>query len=267
MELVKQLHSLYERYNDRKYVHPDPLEFLYNYPDIKDREVAGLIAALLAYGRVAQILKSVSTVLEFTGKPFEYLKNSTKKNIYDDFKSFKHRFTTGEDISSLLFSIKEIINDYGSLNNCFSKGFDKNDETILPALRNFIKKFGDKIDNRYNSLLSIPEGSSAFKRFNLYLRWMARKDNVDPGGWEGIPASKLIVPLDVHMYRICCGLNFTKRKQADIKSALIITNSFRSFSPDDPVMFDFALTRLGMTKDDSLNDLLRECLIPKEIII
>lgn len=69
MELVKQLHSLYERYNDRKYVHPDPLEFLYNYPDIKDREVAGLIAALLAYGRVAQILKSVSAVLDFTGKP------------------------------------------------------------------------------------------------------------------------------------------------------------------------------------------------------
>jgi uncharacterized protein (TIGR02757 family) len=261
MELGVQLRDLYEKYNDRKYVHPDPLEFLYNYPEIKDREVAGLIAALLAYGRVQQILKSVSTVLDFIGEPFNYLKNSAKKDIYSDFKFFKHRFTTGEDISSLLFSIKEIVNDYGSLNNCFYKEFDKNTDTILPALRDFIKKFGGKIDNKYNSLLSIPEGSSAFKRFNLYLRWMIRKDNVDPGGWTGIPASKLIVPLDVHMYRICCGLNFTKRKQADIKSALSITQIFRSFSPEDPVMFDFALTRLGMTKDDGLNILLRECLI------
>lgn len=261
MELGIQLQDLYEKYNDRKYVHPDPLEFLYSYPQLKDREVAGLIAALLAYGRVQQILKSVSTVLDFMGEPYNYLKNSTKKDIYNDFKFFKHRFTTGEDISSLLFSTREIINDYGSLNNCFSKEFDKNTDTILPALRDFIKKFGEKIDNKYNSLLSIPEGSSAFKRFNLYLRWMIRKDNVDPGGWTGIPASKLIVPLDVHMYRICCGLNFTKRKQADIKSALNITHSFRSFSPDDPVMFDFALTRLGMTKDDDLNILLRECLI------
>jgi len=261
MELGSQLRDLYGKYNDRKYVHPDPLEFLYNYPELKDREVAGLIAALLAYGRVAQILKSVSAVLDFIGEPFNYLKNSTKKVIYNDFKCFKHRFTTGEDISSLLFSIKEILIDYGSLNNCFHKGFDKNSETILPALRDFIKKFGEKIDNNYNSLLSIPEGSSAFKRFNLYLRWMVRKDNVDPGGWTGIPASKLIIPLDVHMYRICCGLNFTKRKQADIKSALIITNGFRSFSQDDPVMFDFSLTRLGMTKDDSLNILLKKCLI------
>ena len=261
MELGAQLLYLYEKYNDRKYVHPDPLEFLYNYQELRDREVAGLIAALLAYGRVQQILKSVSTVLDFMGEPFYYLKNSTKQDIYNDFKCFKHRFTTGEDISSLLFAMKEIINDYGSLNNCFYKGYDKNDDTVLPALRDFIKKFGEKIDNKYNSLLSIPEGSSAFKRFNIYLRWMIRKDNVDPGGWGGIPASKLIVPLDVHMYRICCGLNFTNRKQADIKSALNITHNFRSFSLDDPVMFDFALTRLGMNKDEGLKVLLRECLI------
>jgi uncharacterized protein (TIGR02757 family) len=260
MDLDTQLQNLYEKYNDRKYVHPDPLEFLYNYPNIKDREIAGLVAALLAYGRVRQILKSVSFVLNFLGEPFNYLNNSSKKNIFDDFKSFKHRFTTGEDISNLLFSAREIIIEYGSLNNCFYKGFEINDDTVLPALRKFIKKFGGKIDNNYSSLLSIPEGSSAFKRFNLYLRWMIRKDNVDPGGWIGIPASKLIVPLDVHMYRICCGLNFTNRKQADIKSAISITHNFRSFSFEDPVKFDFALTRLGMTKDDRLNILLRECL-------
>ena len=261
MDLGGQLHDLYEKYNDRKFVHPDPLEFLYNYPLLEDREVAGLIAALLAYGRVQQILKSVSTILDFIGRPYDYLKNSSRKDIYNDFKFFKHRFTTGEDISNLLFSTKEIINDYGSLNNCFCKDYDKNSDTILPALRDFIKKFGERIDNKYNSLLSIPEGSSAFKRFNLYLRWMVREDNVDPGGWTGIPASKLIVPLDVHMYRICCGLNFTERKQADIKTALSITQNFRLFSPDDPVKFDFALTRLGMTKDDGLNILLREYLI------
>ena len=261
MDLGEQLRDLYEKYNDRKFVHPDPLEFLYNYPRLEDREIAGLISALLAYGRVQQILKSVSIILDFMGSPYDYLKNSAKKDIYNDFKFFKHRFTTGEDISSLLFSTKEIINDYGSLNNCFCKDYDKSSDTVLPALRDFIKKFGERIDNKYNSLLSMPEGSSAFKRFNLYLRWMVREDNVDPGGWTGIPASKLIVPLDVHMYRICCGLNFTERKQADIKTALIITQNFRLFSPDDPVKFDFALTRLGMTKDDGLNILLREYLI------
>ncbi|MCL5070044.1 MAG: TIGR02757 family protein [Actinobacteria bacterium] len=260
MELGEQLQELYEKYNDKKFVHPDPLEFLYNYSDIKDREIAGLIASLLAYGRVAQILKSVSLILNFIGEPFNYLNSSSRKDISNAFSSFKHRFTTGEDVSNLLYAVKEIIREYGSLENCFCSGMSKEDESVLPALRKFIKKFGEKLDNRFSSLLSIPEGSSAFKRFNLYLRWMVRKDNVDPGGWENIPASKLIIPLDTHMYRICSGLNFTNRKQADIKSALSITNCFKIYAPDDPVKFDFALTRLGMNRDEGLNNLFRECL-------
>ena len=61
------LEDLYNRYNDRRYVHPDPLEFLYNYEDINQREVAGIIASSLAYGQVKQILKSVSSVLDVLG--------------------------------------------------------------------------------------------------------------------------------------------------------------------------------------------------------
>ncbi|MDD5658670.1 MAG: TIGR02757 family protein [Actinomycetota bacterium] len=257
MGLGEQLHELYEKFNNRNFVHPDPLEFLYDYDCIKDREIAGLIASLLAYGRVRQILKSVSSVLNFIGEPFKYIKVSSQKTIYNDFKNFKHRFTTGEDISNLLYATKAIISEYGSIESCFYLFMDKNDDSILPALRKFIKKFGEKINNNFNSLISIPESLSALKRFNLYLRWMVRKDKVDPGGWEKIPTSKLIVPLDVHMYRICCGLNFTSRKQADIKSAVDITNKFKIYAPLDPVKFDFALTRLGMNKDESLNKLFR----------
>lgn len=50
-----KLDSIYNQYNRRSFVHPDPLEFLYSYKDIRDREIAGLIASALAYGRVAQI--------------------------------------------------------------------------------------------------------------------------------------------------------------------------------------------------------------------
>jgi uncharacterized protein (TIGR02757 family) len=73
-----------------------------------------------------------------------------------------------------------------------------------------------------------------------------RKDNVDPGGWIGVSRSKLIIPLDTHMYRISLGLGFTARKQADIKTALEITEAFRNLDKSDPVKYDFALTRLGM---------------------
>jgi len=52
-----KLEKLYEKYNDKKYIHPDPLEFLYNYEGNQDREVVGLVASSLAYGKVTQILK------------------------------------------------------------------------------------------------------------------------------------------------------------------------------------------------------------------
>jgi uncharacterized protein (TIGR02757 family) len=75
---------------------------------------------------------------------------------------------------------------------------------------------------------------------------MVRRDEVDPGGWDDVPASKLIVPLDTHMHRISLQLGLTKRKQANLKAACEITAAFRSIEPEDPVRYDFSLTRLGI---------------------
>ena len=57
--MAEALDRIYDRYNRREFVHPDPLEVVYRYSDTRDREIAGLIAASLAYGRVAQILQNL----------------------------------------------------------------------------------------------------------------------------------------------------------------------------------------------------------------
>ena len=87
---------------------------------------------------------------------------------------------------------------------------------------------------------------------------MIRKDRVDPGGWAGIPLSKLIIPLDTHMHRISLALNLTKRKQANMVTALEITAGFKRLVPDDPVKYDFALTRFGIRDDLDV-----DCVIPR----
>src|SRR5512135_798667 len=63
----ERLEALYSAYNRRCYVHPDPLEFLYDFHDPLDVEVVGVIASSLAYGNVKQILRSVSLVLSKMG--------------------------------------------------------------------------------------------------------------------------------------------------------------------------------------------------------
>jgi len=250
MIIKDKLEELYSLYNDRKYVHPDPLEFLYNYPDPQDIELVGLIASSLAYGRVAQILKSVSIVLDkMQGSPRKFLLKSSDKAIRSAYSGFKHRFTTGDEMASMLISARGLIEEFGTLQECFLKAFNKDDETVLPALAAFVKRFNGNDPDSKNSLLPSPDKGSACKRLNLFLRWMVREDAVDPGGWKGIHASKLIIPLDTHMYRICSSLNMTCRKPADMVTALEITDYFRKISPDDPVRYDFAITRLGIRVD------------------
>ncbi len=246
----KTLDLIYQRYNKRELVDPDPLLFLYNYKKPEDREVIGLVAATLAYGRVAQILKSVKIVLQFMGaNPHKFLLETQEKDIIHGLKGFKHRFTTDEEMSYFLIGLKNIISGHGTMQNLFYKSSTPKDENVLSALSIFVKKIKEAGGIKKSSLLSDPDMGSACKRLNLYLRWMIRNDVVDPGGWNKIPAANLIIPLDTHMYHFGKCYGFTKRNSADMKTAVEITNGFKNLEPSDPTKYDFAITRFGIRND------------------
>lgn len=263
-QLKRQLDMIYAAYNKKEYISPDPLEFLANYPDPREREIAALIAASLAYGRVDQILKSVGVVFRtihnyniFSDPGASsingYLIQSSEEDILNDFKEFKYRFTRGEHICSLLIGIKDIVAQSGSLKNFFLNAISPEDETVIPAMTRLIKRI--RAGKNTGNLVADPAKGSACKRNNLFLRWLIRKDDVDPGGWDEIPSSMLIVPLDTHMHHAGRMLGFTKRKQADMKTALEVTAGFRQLCPDDPVKYDFCLTRFGIRPEMDFNDL------------
>lgn len=233
---------IYKKYNRREFVHPDPLEFLYDYTNANDREIVGLVASSLAYGRVAQILKSVSHVLAKIDSPKGHL------------LKFKHRFTTGDEICALISGINGVIKSHGSLQNLFKEGYCKNN-SLNHGLIHFVHELKKAGGHELSTLLPDPLKKSPCKRLNLYLRWMVRSDDVDPGGWKDIPKSKLIVPLDTHMYNISKMLGITKRKSPDMQTAREITDWFAKISPSDPVKYDFALTRFGIRNDMDVKEL------------
>ena len=247
MDLKENLDRLYERFNNRDHVHTDPIIFLYNYTDVRDREIVALLTACLAYGRVAQIQKSVSSVLARLGpSPRETLCRSSFNDLQQNHAGFVHRFARADHLVGLMWAVKKVVAKYGSLCECMTSGRNAGDSDILPALTRFVGEVIRSADHDPGHLVPLPERGSAGKRLHLFLRWMVRKDQVDPGGWEGIRPSELIIPVDVHMHRICTLLKFTEKKQANLKTALEITEHFKKFSPTDPVKYDFALTRLGI---------------------
>jgi len=245
--LRNYLEHIYHQYNNHDYVDTDPVMFLHTCEDSSAHELLGLFASSLAYGRVAQILKSIRKVLGCVSLSPVCLYELKDQQVMRLFAQFKHRFTTGEEVASLLLACKRIYKDHGSLYNCFLSHYKEADTTYVPALVGFIKEVKSCYRIKKISLLPDPEKKSACKRLHLFLRWMIRKDAIDPGPWQGLPASKLIIPLDTHMHRIGLSMGFTKRKQADIKTAMEITDRFKMINPDDPVKYDFALTRIGMS--------------------
>ena len=253
------LEALYDQYNHRSYVSPDPLQFLYDYPDSLDREIVGLIASSLAYGRVTQILKSVDEILCEIGEPKNFLEKTTKPRLLNIFHGFKHRLTTGEEIASLLYGVGSVIKKYGSIEECFVSGISRGDENVIPGLVKLVGEIYVEAGCNLPYLLPDPIKGSACKRLNLYLRWMIRKDDVDPGGWEKVKPSQLLIPLDIHMFKICSMLGMTCRKQANLRTVLEITDAFRKINPEDPVKYDFAITRLGIREELSPDAFISSC--------
>jgi uncharacterized protein (TIGR02757 family) len=241
------LEALRRRYHRRRFVSPDPLEVLYDYDDVRDREIVGLIASALAYGNVKAMLPAIRSVLETLSLfPAAMLRSARPATLRRDLRGFRYRFTTGDQLAGLLGAIRSIITEHGSLEACFCAQLDDDDETILPALGAFVDALTGAADCSLAHLVPHPADGSACKRLNLFLRWMVRRDAIDPGGWERIGRARLIMPLDTHIYRIALSRGWTRRRTADLKAAVQITARLRRLCPADPLRWDFALTRPGI---------------------
>jgi uncharacterized protein (TIGR02757 family) len=169
------LEKLYCRYNHYEFIKPDPLQFVYHYSKPRDMEIAGFLAAELAYGRVQQIQKSLTDLLGRMGaSPFEFVLNFDKQKRRK-LKNFKHRFTAGDDISDLLELLKKVLNQYGSIEEFFVQGYNPNDKNIIAALSKFCDSLLDMYTKTHNRpvprqlgyLLPRPAAGSACKRLNL----------------------------------------------------------------------------------------------------
>ena len=91
--------------------------------------------------------------------------------------------------------------------------------------------------------------STALKRVNMALRWLVRDDGiVDMGVWKALKPSQLYIPLDVHVGNVSRELGLLQRKANDRRSVLELTEKLRKFNPEDPIVYDYALFGIGVSR-------------------
>ncbi|HLE00723.1 MAG TPA: TIGR02757 family protein [Bdellovibrionota bacterium] len=268
------LNRLFDEYHRDFLLSTDPLEFVHRYQDPRDREVIALISALLAYGNVRQIRSSIQNAIDrmssIAASPRQFIYDlqepAFRRQAFKVFRDWVHRFNTGSDLVRLLELLARSWERHGSLGGhfLFYKNPDDFDiETALNKLiaewRSWAKATGAAKHSSFYFFLTAPASGSCCKRWCMFLRWMGRRDALDPGLWckesplastfpEGkhLRPAELIIPLDTHTGRISRYLGLTTRKNADWKAALEVTARLSECDPNDPVRYDFAISRLGI---------------------
>lgn len=269
-KLKPLLDDLYKKYSV-SYLESDPVYFPHRYKKPEDMEISGLVASSLAYGKVDLFKPKIAYILKVMGEsPHSYIKsfNPAGEKRFD---SFVYRFNRGPDIIHLLSIIQRIMKISGSMKSFFLKGYSPDAPDIENALYSFVQRilemdcreaFPDgRLSDGFRHLFPTP-GKGACKRLNMYLRWMTRKDKIDFGLWDEIPPSKLVMPIDTHVARLSRYLGLSKRKSADWRMAKEVTEALKKLDPEDPVKYDFALSRLGILNECPANmdeNKCREC--------
>jgi uncharacterized protein (TIGR02757 family) len=254
--LAASLDALYDGFNHADAA-SDPVHRVRPYHDPADREIAGFCAAALAFGRVASVLNSIDTLFAIMGPhPAAFVRSFDPAAPHPELRAMVHRWIRGRDLAALLWVLRQMLEQSGSIEAFFLEGDDAAAPDVSTALDSFsrralaldLKRAYGRVPARAGVCYFFPRPSagSACKRLNLFLRWMVRRDEVDLGVWTRLPPARLIVPLDTHIIRLGRCLRLTRYVSPGWKMAADVTASLRQLDPDDPVRFDFSICHVGM---------------------
>lgn len=236
------LDKLVSKYENSEFIKADPIQFPHRFSEKSDIEIAGFISSLVAYGSRKVFNRKLEELFAIAqNEPLNFILNFEEKIL----GNFNYRFGKPEDFAQIFYILKELYSKDGGLEALFSYAFR---ESGTVASVQFFKIITDYFYSRTSAksgsgfyfMVPNPENGGAMKRMNMFLRWMVRKPPVDFGIWTNIPASELLIPLDVHVAKVSREMGLLSRNANDFKAVLELTNRLKLFDNQDPVKYDFA---------------------------
>lgn len=268
----RAVEAVYERHREAS-VESDPLQFPRRFRARADREAAAFLAAALAFGKVRSVCSSLERIFAWTGaRPARFCRELAAADGREraattrGLNGFRHRWITAGDVTRLGVVLGRMLAERGSLEAWFEPGIvrGRGGRVDLAASLESFREAALALDPRGPSsprpappsrarpgpayFFPSPRTSAA-KRPAMFLRWMARRgDGFDLGLWGCLSPRDLVVPLDTHLFRIARRLRLTDRKTPGWPAAVDLTRALARLDPEDPVKYDFALSRLGIVE-------------------
>ena len=251
-EMRDLLERLHDRYNNESFIEADPISVPHSFTRPVDREIAGFLAATIAWGNRRAIVQSAHRMMRYMDNaPEDFVRNATEADM-EYLRTYVHRTFNGVDFQDFVRGLRHIITKWGSVGNYFETRYEEHGD-LRPVFSDFRRDFfAAQHDPHCEKHLSSIDKGAACKRLCMYLRWFVRHDDrgVDFGMWRRIPMSALYMPLDIHTGRMGRNLGLLNRKQSDWKAVEELTASLRELNADDPVRYDYSLFGLGISGDD-----------------
>ena len=246
IELKDFLDEKADLYNNLSFIENDPVQIPHRYEIQQDVEIAGFLAATIAWGNRKMIINSATKMMDAMGNnPYDFVMNATNNQI-DSIDNIVHRTFNSEDFRYFIKSLRNIYQNHGGLENVFAANNSINLQNRISAFKQIFFEIDHPL--RTTKHISDPLKGSSSKRINMFLRWVSRNDKkgVDFGIWKSISPSELSCPLDVHSGNVARTLGILYRKQNDQKALQELDEALRKFDSKDPVKYDFALFGLGV---------------------
>ena len=243
----EKLDKLVVKYETPEFIKDDPIQFIHRGKSNKDRELAGFIASLFAYGNRKMFIRTLD---EIFNKSDNDIANYITNGDFNNLKGIGYRFSKDYDIIPMFNILHKLYTESGGLEELFAYSFtprgEKYDHFLEKVTDYFYALAPKNAGQGFYHMIPNPKKGGAMKRMNMFLRWMVRKSSVDIGIWHFMKPADLLIPLDVHVARQSREMGLLTRKSNDYEAVRELTNRLKEFCPEDPIKYDFAMFAFGV---------------------
>ena len=127
------------QYNTLDFIDSDPVQIPHRFSAKEDIEIAGFLAATIAWGNRKMIINNANKMMQLMGNsPYDFVMNFSENHL-KNLGGFVHRTFNSEDLKFFMQSLRNIYQNHGGLEQVFAK--HQTSDSMQASISNFKQTF------------------------------------------------------------------------------------------------------------------------------